>query len=283
VAAVCLAWAESPTGYRVDHWDTSEGLPARQIRELVQTPDGYLWLATTGGLVRFDGNRFQVHDRGNTPGLPSSKIQSIYWSRSGELWFGGEGFLMALRDGEAVSLGDVPGLVHAMAEDPEGRLWILWGAGNLARREGGAWTAEAVKGAGFLVDASGDLLVRLADGSLARASGGHLQPAGTRQVVPDSPLWVLRRNVLSRPARRQPLASQLVQGRLTVEAPGGGAYAFPPDGRIPWLVDRHGNLWVTGDAFIEAYREGSPRPFFRHAFDAGTLVSAVREDSERNL
>ena len=57
------------TQYIHDVWQTEQGLPQNAVEALCQTRDGYLWLGTQEGLVRFDGVRFTVFDRRNTPGL----------------------------------------------------------------------------------------------------------------------------------------------------------------------------------------------------------------------
>ena len=46
--------------YLLDSWTTANGLPQNSVNDIVQTRDGYIWLATFGGLVRFDGVRFTV-------------------------------------------------------------------------------------------------------------------------------------------------------------------------------------------------------------------------------
>ncbi len=50
-------------------WSTEEGLPQSSVHSIAQTPDGYLWLATEGGLVRFDGIAFRIFDRGESAGV----------------------------------------------------------------------------------------------------------------------------------------------------------------------------------------------------------------------
>ena len=60
--------------YRFDNWTTDDGLPQNTVSAILQTRDGYLWLATAGGLVRFDGLRFTVFDKGNTKGLTSVRF-----------------------------------------------------------------------------------------------------------------------------------------------------------------------------------------------------------------
>ena len=62
----------SQPDYLIDVWETDQGLPEDSATAMVQTPDGYLWFGTFNGLVRFDGVKFTVFDRSNTPELPSS-------------------------------------------------------------------------------------------------------------------------------------------------------------------------------------------------------------------
>src|SRR5215813_12874770 len=76
--------------YRFDHWTADNGLPQNTIRDIVQTRDGYLWLTTFDGLVRFDGVRFTVFDQGNTPGLRSNRFTALYEDRDGTLYAGTE-------------------------------------------------------------------------------------------------------------------------------------------------------------------------------------------------
>src|SRR5687768_9390451 len=67
-------------------WDTDDGLPQNSITAMIQSRDGYLWLGTFGGLVRFDGNAFTVFDPGNTPGLSSGRITALRETSDGSLW-----------------------------------------------------------------------------------------------------------------------------------------------------------------------------------------------------
>jgi len=65
---VCLALVSpAHAQYRFDHWTADNGLPQNSVRDIVQTRDGYLWLTTFDGLVRFDGVRFTVFNKSNSP------------------------------------------------------------------------------------------------------------------------------------------------------------------------------------------------------------------------
>ena len=58
-------------------WQTEDGLPQNSVLSIVQTPDGYLWLGTFNGLVRFDGVRFDSFTVGNTPELRSDFVNIL--------------------------------------------------------------------------------------------------------------------------------------------------------------------------------------------------------------
>jgi signal transduction histidine kinase/ligand-binding sensor domain-containing protein len=67
-------------------WNTENGLPQNTVNNIVQTPDGYLWLGTFDGLARFDGARFKIFKKSNTPALPMNRISSVVVDPGGRLW-----------------------------------------------------------------------------------------------------------------------------------------------------------------------------------------------------
>lgn len=82
-AAGCLpVFAE----YRFDSWTTDDGLPQNSVREIAQTPDGYLWFTTFDGLVRFDGVKFKTFSTGNTKGIINNRFTGIYCDKDGTLY-----------------------------------------------------------------------------------------------------------------------------------------------------------------------------------------------------
>ena len=128
--------------YTIDTWENDNGLPQNSIISMTQTRDGYLWLGTINGLVRFDGVRFMVFNEDNTPGLGSSPIVSLFEDRRGNLWIGSElsGVLVA-RDGRVTSMGIGAGnrdsRVRSFCEDAEGAVWMCTRDGQLWRHKDG--------------------------------------------------------------------------------------------------------------------------------------------------
>ena len=72
--------------YIVQQWTTQDGLPTHSIRTVLQSRDGYLWVATNDGLARFDGDQFTIFNVANTPVLPSNQILGLFEDLDGGLW-----------------------------------------------------------------------------------------------------------------------------------------------------------------------------------------------------
>lgn len=73
--------------YRLDTWTTDNGLPQNSITGITKTPDEYLWFTTNDGLVRFDGNRFKIFNKSNTPQVGTNRLLAAFADKSGRIWF----------------------------------------------------------------------------------------------------------------------------------------------------------------------------------------------------
>src|SRR5687768_18575986 len=80
-------------------WTVEQGLPHGTVRGIVQTPDGYLWLATYEGLVRFNGEEFKILDRSTSPEMQSIAIRMLSIAGRDTLWLGTNAGLMRYRGG----------------------------------------------------------------------------------------------------------------------------------------------------------------------------------------
>ncbi|HMB93674.1 MAG TPA: two-component regulator propeller domain-containing protein [Rhodothermales bacterium] len=72
--------------YVVQQWTVRDGLPNNSINDLLVASDGFIWLATNEGLVRFDGTQFTVFNSTNTPELPSNRFNTLVEEPEGYLW-----------------------------------------------------------------------------------------------------------------------------------------------------------------------------------------------------
>ncbi|MGH7989109.1 MAG: sensor histidine kinase, partial [Limisphaerales bacterium] len=175
--------ADPPTtNYFIRSWKTDSGLPGNVVTSIVQTRDGYLWVATYGGLARFDGVHFTVFTSANTPELQSDRITSLYEDAQGTLWIGNEGGdLTSYRDGKFESLG-----VHesgsrrkitAITSDQAGDIWMVSEEGTLVRVRDGLTCA--------LTNNDGVVSVtKAASGLPWVVSGGRLAPLKNGQLIP---------------------------------------------------------------------------------------------------
>jgi len=174
-----------PKGPRFVHqeWTASNGLPVNQLTGMAQSREGYLWLSTTDGLVRFDGLRFTVFNRGNTPALPTNRFIALEADGDGHLWIVSEGgHLVEGREGTFVDrTEDVGGGARVLFVGPAA-VWVGTADGVYRVSARGA---EEVAGGGLehavlslLVDAAGTLWVGTAGGGLYRSvpgGGGPLE------------------------------------------------------------------------------------------------------------
>ena len=132
LCALLYAWVAAPTQaqYRFSSWTVDNGLPQNTVYDIRQTRDGYLWLTTFDGLVRFDGVRFTVFNKGNTPGISSNRFLRLYEDVQGDLWAGTEdGGVVRYHQGRFTSYGKEQGLTSLYAayltEDADGNLLVF--------------------------------------------------------------------------------------------------------------------------------------------------------------
>ena len=119
--------ATSLTQYKVDSWQTEQGLPLNTVQSLFQTRDGYLWVGTAGGLSRFDGVRFTTFDAAQAPDMASQPIFGFMEDAQGNLWIGNTKGASIYRDG-TFQVAITPEVtasrrVWAFAQAADGAVW----------------------------------------------------------------------------------------------------------------------------------------------------------------
>ncbi|MBO6534894.1 MAG: hypothetical protein JJ966_01645 [Balneolaceae bacterium] len=116
--------------YVIKHWGMEDGLPQSSVNDIVQTKDGYLWMATFGGLVRFDGLNFKTFDRSNTSCLISDRFLRIFPDSDGGIWLFPDYTditLVKFKDGRCLNYTIQTELTNytEMIELENGQIWFI--------------------------------------------------------------------------------------------------------------------------------------------------------------
>jgi signal transduction histidine kinase/ligand-binding sensor domain-containing protein len=284
--------------YRFDSWTTDNGLPQNVVYAVTQTRDGYLWLTTFDGLVRYDGVRFTVFNRSNSRGLTSNRFSALFEDTDGTLWMGTiDGGLIRLRDGVFTSFTTADGLpdnwVHSIQRDPNGELLITT-QGGFAYWRGGRLVADPER---FDIGT-----VKL-----------FVSPTGTRWRWDQQGLHRMRDgHVITFPTPLKDLfrsSSQNLfedrQGNLWVAAYNDGVYrvandtvthftardGLPTDEVItPYCQDRSGNIWFGAKSVVGnvsggllRFKDGRFENYTTAQGLASKAVKTVFEDREGTL
>jgi signal transduction histidine kinase/ligand-binding sensor domain-containing protein/CheY-like chemotaxis protein len=185
----------------VTSWNSANGLPQNSVSEVVQGDDGMLWVATFGGLGRFDGQEWTVYDASTTPGFGDSRITALAKATDGSIWFGSELGI--------VSRFSRPGALGRVAEFEQqlvNHLAALPGGGMVCCTTDGVWEIDVDGGRRTVASESlrrvtcvrvlpkGELLVGSRDG-LHHVSAGTAKCASTQQILAiadagDGSCWV---------------------------------------------------------------------------------------------
>lgn len=126
-------------GYILEHWTVEDGLPVNSVNDLLQSNQGYIWLATYDGLVRFDGVRFTTYHSSGNSGLPSSRFLQVVESDDGTLLLRTEqGHLVTFKNnGMFEDLSSALNFnTHVLHPDSMGTVWIGTDKGIWTYRSG---------------------------------------------------------------------------------------------------------------------------------------------------
>lgn len=213
---------------------------------MVQTPDGYLWIATEGGLARFDGVAFRIFDRGADPAFTSDDVCCLAWDHDG-LWIGTEDGLLRMQQGRFRRYGTADGLGSSAIESLNVRR-----DGSLSVETSAGWAVW--KQPGFE--------------TLSTAPGALSSDRSGLTAVPGSSLWGFSTTTVSVGA-----AGAQRMWRVGHEL---------PMGRIQTVfVDREGLAWVglNSGLFVLKAEKPSATPV---ALLSGNSVLSIFEDAEGN-
>ncbi len=274
-----LTKARTLNQFTYQTWQTGSGLPQNTVHSVLQGRNGYLWLATEGGLVRFDGFHFEVFDTRNTPELKSNNIQSLLEDRAGALWvatasglykFAGNRFEIIAEDGNLLALGmDRDGVIWALTPTE------LLGVSSAKRAaQVRKYTPEdtAAKFTGALAMAGDGTLWLGTQNGLRKFHNGRFS-----DVADGLPSTNVNALLLDR-------SSRLWIGSDAGLFLAGSRNSLPLSSRhvLALFEDWEGAIWV-GDDLGLARLEGTPPGMrFSRALPGSTVI-ALAEDAERDL
>jgi len=234
-------------------WAPENGLPQNTVQALAQTPDGFLWLGTEVGLVRFDGNGFAIFDQHSRPALPGNDVQCLLAAKDGSLWIGTSDGLARMKNGVVTAFTTANGLPGNSVE----RLFLN-GASVVAVTENGLGKIEAGKATRDTTIYE-ELMVEPLPDSRFRVTlpNGRLADANATTFAIDQG------------------HGQAIRFRVGRELPGTRIQAL--------IADHSGSLWIGTNSGLVRYSAGKLEKFPVTDPLATASILAILEDREGNL
>ena len=169
----------SGPAYYYDTWRTDHNLPANDVRSILQTRDGYVWLATVKGLAQFDGARFRLYNSQNTkPEIRRDLIGHLAEGMDSTLWIGIDGGGVVSYKNGRFSAENVPPefrekSVNRIFADSKGRIWVAFAEGLFIIDRGGFRKIEGINGSvnDLAEDQYGNMLVAAKSLQVVTAEG----------------------------------------------------------------------------------------------------------------
>jgi signal transduction histidine kinase/ligand-binding sensor domain-containing protein len=278
-------------------WTIKDGAPS-EIFAIAQTMDGYLWLGTTTGLVRFDGIHFENYESPFGQAFPARNVSSLLALPDGGLWIGfSSGEVSLWKNGRITSYGKQNGLpsgtVRSLVRDRQGRIWAASLTG-LSLLEGSQWmrigedrnftggaTAALVDHAGTVWVGTPDHVAFLAEG----AARFQTAAAGLRYVTSlteasDGTLWMSQLGGPVRPVRPPFTDNTLPSAQCSLKA------LFDDRGAL-WGPTLGNGLWrVPHPETLDTRRAGQLKPPENYTHANGLTsdyAETIFQDSEGDI
>ena len=297
LAIVCFAKPAAGLGsnkaisqYLRDHWGTEQGFAGGPVYAFAQTRDGYLWIGTEKGLIRFDGLHFHLYDSADSAMFPAGGVLGLAVDAEGSLWVRLQGpRLLRYRDGKfedvfsELNVGERN--VTAMCVGKDGKILLAGLETGLVRYEKGKFVAIAPRAQtpGLVISlaetADGKVWAGTRDTGLFLISDGNIssiaqgvpdKKINSLVTIDDNEIWIGTDSGLVR-----------WNGREFSQTSGPDALALAQV--LAMTKDNDGNLWVgSSKGLIRMDARGISSLEYEKNRRAET-VNAVFEDREGNL
>ena len=280
--------------YRIDGWQTEQGLPQNTVQAMYQARDGHLWLGTGGGLARFDGTRFVTFENSEVRELYERPVFGFLEDRDGALWIGHSRGATRYRDGrfEAVIRDDLmeSRRVWAFAQAADGAIWaatenglVRWENGKVkVFREPDGLPTRRLRALAF--DRDGTLWIATTGGGLVAYRDGKFRVLGLDNGFPHREV----RHVLADSA-----------GGVWAATAGAGLVHVGPDGKLKVYTvadglptdhltylarDAAGALWIgTWGSGLARFIDGRFESIATGSGLAGDQVWSIHADREGSV
>ena len=281
--AVALDPSLDISQYSHTAWRVRDGFGSGPLHSIAQAHDGYLWLGTESGLLRFDGTRAVLWQAPRDEHLPSNVVQALLVSGDGTLWIGTGKGLASWKDGKLAQYPEMAGwIIGSLIEDHEGTVWAggfgFSGHGKLcAVKDGRPRCSDPGEGVQSIYeDTKNTLWVSTFQGLWRwKPQGPEFFSTGktfTSGLIEDSDGGLLfgRANGIQR----------FVNGKTEEYPVGLLARQF---GVNSFLRDREGSLWVGTFEGLAHFHRGRADVFRQVDGLSGTTVHGVFEDREGTI
>lgn len=275
-------------------WTTDHGLPQNSIVGILQGKDGYLWIATQGGLSRFDGVKFTNFTSLNIDAFSSNLLTALAEDKEGNLWVGTrDGLIVKYPDNMFKRFSPVDGLIHpwirSIMVDDDGNVWIGTRGKGLNVFENGALSvfkpekegivpenvSSMVKADDLFLLGTVNGLIEFRDGAFAKYTANpqltdtyiytvHRTHTGVTWISTKEKLYFINDGILAKTFHYKENMSLSMVSALA--------------------MDKHGNHWFGTDG------EGFARLNFQHSLQYVTQEGmshntfyCITEDHEGNL
>jgi ligand-binding sensor domain-containing protein/signal transduction histidine kinase len=285
VAAHGTAPQAQPTrNFGQQSWSTENGLPQNSVHQILQTKDGYLWIATEGGVVRFNGTSFKVFNHETDPAFTSDDISCFAEDTDGHLWIGtSDGLLQETSRGfRRYTVAD--GLSSARIESiaSSGGTLLVLTAGAIMRFDGKRFLPVSLSASSppsALLQASHDMLWIVTANRVFQVQHGQSvslpspvpanRPIEGLGLLPDNGLWWRTRDniILSKNGHVRTLSIGSALPGTRVETA---------------LADSNGTLWIGTDKGLVSLDRDAIHPQQQSLLGSSAILSLF-QDREGNL
>ncbi len=262
-------------------WTTENGLPQSSVHAIYQSHDGYIWIATEGGIARFNGVDFKVFNHDNNPGIASDDVTS-FAETNNILWIGTADGLLQYSSGTFLRFTTAEGLpsndIRSLIATKDGALYVLTGNG-LALFKGKAFEHFSTPPLNAINFGDNSLWLAASTGALQlqqnRATpltlpfpppGEPMQGVGT---LPNHTPWLRTTTAITLLSNGHPRTLQT--GR---DLPGTRIESF--------LADSRGTLWIGTNHGLVSLDSTGAQPEIQPSLATDSILSLL-EDREGNL